>query len=213
MKKLLSLSIVCLALHFTSNAQGARFGITAGAAFSNYDSTIGGTSSNDKSLTGPIFGVLVDIPLSKNFSFQPAINYVQKGSKNDTTADGVTIKAKVTVNSIEVPLNFILKARGNSGNFFIGAGPTFAFAVSGKSNFTNGTDSINRTLKFGSTADDDLKSMDVGANFMVGYCFNNGLMFSANYNAGFSNLMPVSSDGSLKSHYFGIKVGFLIKGR
>ncbi len=81
MKKLLFLSIVCLALHFTGNAQGTRFGITAGAAFSNYDTKIGGESSNDKSLTGPTFGVLVDIPLSKNFSFQPAVITCKKEQK------------------------------------------------------------------------------------------------------------------------------------
>ncbi len=138
---------------------------------------------------------------------------MQKGAKNDTTANGVAISVQRTVNSIEVPLNFILNARGNSGNFFIGAGPTFAFAVSGKVKLTeNGTNSFSTDLKFGSTADDDLKSMDVGANIMAGYCFHNGLMFSASYNEGFSNLMPVSSDGSTKSHYFGIKVGFLLKG-
>jgi hypothetical protein len=154
----------------------------------------------------------VDIPLSKNFSLQPGINYVQKGSKNDTTAGGFAIKSQFTANSIEIPLNFILNTGGSSGNFFIGAGPTFAFAVSGKSKFSDGVDSVTKDLKFGSTADDDLKGMDIGANFMVGYCFNNGLMFSANYNAGLSNLMPVSSDGSIKSHYFGLKVGFLFNG-
>jgi hypothetical protein len=67
-------------------------------------------------------------------------------------------------------------------------------------------------LKFESTVDDDLNGLDTGATFMTGYAFNKGLIFSANYNAGFSNLMPVSSHGSVKSNYFGIKVGFLLKG-
>lgn len=212
MKKLLFLLGTCLALHFTSNAQSARFGITAGAVFSNYDGKVGGESSTDKTRIGMTFGVLVDIPLSKNFSFQPAINYVQKGSKIDTTFDGVTIKDQHIVNSIEVPLNFVFNARGSGGNFFIGAGPTFAYAISGKEKLTDGTNSDSRDLKFGSTQDDDLRSMDIGANFMAGYCFNSGLMVSANYNAGLNNLMPVSSDGSIKSHYFGIKVGFLFGG-
>jgi hypothetical protein len=211
MKKLLSISIICLVLHFTGNAQGTRFGITAGAAFANLDYQVNGQSSTDKTRTGLTFGVLADIPLSKSFSFQPAINYVQKGSKNDTTADGVTIKAETIVNTIEVPLNFVFNARGSSGNFFIGAGPTFAYALSGKGKASDGTNSLSVDLKFGSTADDDFKSMDVGANFMLGYCFNNGFMVSANYNTGLSNLMPVSSDGSIKSNYFGIKVGFMFK--
>ncbi len=211
MKKLLSISIVCLVLHFTGNAQGTRFGITAGAVFANYNAEANGQSSTDKSRTGMTFGVLADIPLSKNFSFQPAINYVQKGSKNDTTADGVTITAQTIVNTMEVPLNFVYNTRGAGGNFFIGAGPTFAYALSGKAKASDGTNSLSVDLKFGSTADDDMKSMDIGANFMAGYCFKNGFMISANYNAGLSNLMPVSSDGSLKSSYFGIKVGFLFK--
>jgi hypothetical protein len=212
MKKLLFLSIFCVAAHFASKAQGARFGVTAGAAFSNYDVKIGGASSTDKSLTGPVFGVLLDIPISSNISFQPAVNYLQKGAKNDTTADGVTLTAKRTVNNFEIPLNFVLNARGDNGHFFIGAGPTLAFAISGKDKLTDGTNSLSADLKFGSTSDDDLRGLDIGANFMAGYCFNNGLMFSANYNAGLSNLMPVSSDGSVKSHYFGIKIGFLLGG-
>jgi hypothetical protein len=211
MKKLLSILIVCLALHFTANAQSARFGITAGATFANYNVNVTGGSITEKTRMGITFGVLGDIPLGKNFSFQPAINYVQKGAKNDTTEDGSTINAQTIVNSIEVPLNLVFNARSTSGNFFIGAGPSFAYAISGKYKLTDGTNSISSDAKFGNTADDDLRSMDIGANFVAGYCFNNGLMLSANYNTGFSNLMPVASEGSIKSHYFGIKAGFLFR--
>ena len=213
MKKLLFISIAFVAFHFTSVAQGTRFGVTAGAAFSNYDVKIDGSSSADKSFTGPVVGVLVNIPISTTFSFQPAVNYLQKGVKNDTTADGVTLTAKRTVNNLEIPLNFVLNTSGDNGHFFVGAGPTFAFAISGKDKVTDGTNSLSANLKFGSTSDDDLRGLDIGANFMAGYCFKNGLMFSANYNAGLNNLMPVSSDGSVKSHYFGIRVGFLLGGR
>jgi hypothetical protein len=214
MKKLFFIVIVCMTSHFIGNTQNTRFGFTGGAAFANYKSKGSSASDNGNSKTGLTAGVLVDIPLSKNFSFQPAVNFVQKGTKDEETSGGVTEKIKLTVNSIEVPLNFLYNAPGNGGNFFIGAGPSFAFALSGKLKFDDGTNSLSENVKFGNGDDDDIKGLDLGANFMTGYCFHSGFLLSVNYNAGLSNLVPGgSSDDKVKSHYFGIKLGYLLNGK
>lgn len=200
--------------YFASQAQNTRIGFTAGASFANYNAKSGGESDNGNSKPGLTAGVLADIPLSKNFSFQPALNFVQKGTKDEQTFGGITEKVSLVTNQIEVPLNFLFNATGNTGNFFIGAGPSLAFGLSGKWKFEDDVNSLTEDVNFGNSDEDDIKGLDIGANFLAGYCFPNGLMFSANYNAGLNNLVPGNSgSGTLKSHYFGIKVGWLLKGK
>ncbi len=215
MKKLLCLTLLFAGCYFTSLGQNTRFGFTAGVSFANYNSKVDGESDNGNSKVGLTAGVLVDIPLSKNLSFQPAVNFVQKGTKDEQTFGGVTEKVSLGTNHIEVPFNFLFNASGNTGNFFIGAGPSLAFGISGKLKYDDGTDSFTEDVKFGSSDDDFMKGFDLGANFLAGYCFPNGLLFSANYNAGLSNLFPGGSggNGTLKSHYFGIKIGWMLNGK
>ncbi len=212
MKKVLLIPIVCLVLHLSGNAQDIKAGITAGVAFANYDTKLGGVDASDKTRAGFTAGLMVDVPLSKNFSFQPAANFVQKGTKETETDNGSTLIASLNVNTIEVPLDFFYNAPGNAGTFFVGAGPSFTYSFSGNWKITDGTDAVTQKLKFGSTEDDDMKRFDMGANFVFGYRLKNGLMFAFNYNAGFSNLIPVSDDGSIKSYYAGLKLGFLFGG-
>lgn len=210
MKKLFVLTVAAATFYFTGNAQNTRFGFTAGATFANYNSKADGESDKADSKTGVTVGVLVDVPVSQHFSFQPALNFVQKGTKDGESGE----KVSIGVNCIEVPMNFLYNTAGNTGNFFIGAGPSFAFAVSGKMKFDDGTNSVTEDIKFGSGDEDLMKGFDLGANFLAGYAFSNGFFLSANYNMGLSNLNPSGSDdGTLKSSYFGIKLGYLLNGK
>lgn len=210
MKKLFVLTVVCATFYFTGNARNTRFGFSAGATFANYNSKLNGESDKGDSKPGVTVGVLVDVPVSQHFSFQPAINFVQKGTKEEEGGE----KVSLGVNCIEVPMNFLYNTAGNSGNFFIGAGPSLAFGLSGKIKFDDGTTSESEDIKFGSGDEDLMKGFDLGANFLAGYAFSNGLFVSANYNMGLSNLNPSGSDdGTLKSSYFGIKLGFLLNGK
>jgi Outer membrane protein beta-barrel domain len=209
MKKIVFIALSIGATYLSATAQGTRFGFTAGVAFSNNTAKIDGEKDHGKSVTGITAGILVDIPAGKHFSIQPAINFLQKGAKDEDMG----LELKMMVNSIEVPLNFLYNTRGEGGDFFIGAGPSVAFALSGKIKI-GGTTPRDIDMKFGNDDDDNLKGMDVGANILTGYCFSNGFFLSANYNLGLTNLYPRgSSDETLKSHYFGIKLGFLLKGK
>ena len=213
MKKVFFISLACIAILVNGNAQNTRIGFTAGTAIANYVAKVGGETDKAKSTVGITAGIVVEIPIAKNFSFEPAINFVQKGTKDEQSSGGLTEKVKLSINCIELPLNFIFNARGYNGNFFIGAGPSLAFAISGKWKLDDGTTTATQSLKFGNGDNDDLKRFDLGANFITGYNFNKGLQFSVNYNAGLSNLIPGgSTDGKLKSHYFGIKLGYFLKG-
>jgi len=209
MKKLLLIALVLISID--TYAQKVQFGITTGLSIANYKSRVDGNTESGKAKAGLTVGLLADIPAGKHFSFQPAVNFVQKGSKDEQTFAGITAKYKLTVNCIEVPLNFLYNTRGKAGNFFVGAGPSFAVAFSGKGKFTDGSNSESTNLKFGNSDNDNMKSFDLGANIMTGFSLHNGILFSVNYNAGLSNLFPHgSSDGRLKSSYVGIKLGYLL---
>ena len=215
MKKLLFLTVVFAGCYFAGRAQNSRLGFTGGASFANYKAKMDGESDNGNSKTGITAGLLVDVPLGDHFSFQPALNFVQKGTKDEQTLGGITEKVSLTTNHIEVPLNFLFNTNGDAGNFFIGAGPSFAFGVSGKWKYEDDQNSLSEDVKFGNSDEDDLKGMDLGANFIAGYSFPNGLFLSANYNLGLSNLVAADpgGDASLKSSYFGIRLGYLLKGK
>jgi len=213
MKKLITIAIAGMLLHTTVYAQ-IRFGINAGAAFSNYTVSNSGSpdqATNFKSRTGFTAGVVLDVPVSNYISFQPAVNFVQKGLKDTETGDGTTLTTTLNVDHLEMPLNVVLNTSGGANGLFIGAGPALAYGLSGQWRITDGTNSITKKVMFGNTEDDGLKKMDLEANFIAGYRFSKGLTISANYNLGLSNLSPVS-DGSMKSHYFGIKAGFTFGG-
>ena len=214
MKQLLATIVICAA-GLASSAQDTRFGFTAGAAFANYHSKVDGETDNGNGKTGITAGLLADIPFGKSFSFQPALNFVQKGTQEEETFMGVTEKTKLTVNCFELPLNLLYNANSNSGTFFIGGGPSFSFALSGKWKYEDGTNSLTEDVQFGDDPDnDDLKSFEVGVNALTGYRFPNGLFIAAGYNAGLTNLFPGGSDdGTLKSHYFSVKLGWLLKGK
>ncbi len=212
MKKIFLLATI-VAFCSQAQSQNARFGFTAGLSIANMHSKVDGESDNGKSKTGILAGVLVDVPISSQFSFQPGLQLVQKGTKDQQTSGGVTEKVKLNINYVELPLNFLYNAKSNTGNFFIGGGPSIGFGISGKWKYDAPGTSLKQDVKFGSSDDADFKRMEIGANFTTGLCFPNGLFIAANYNMGLSNLFPGgTSDGTLKSHYFGIRLGCLLKG-
>lgn len=211
MKKIF-LPAIIIVLCNSAMAQKTGFGFTAGTSIANYHSKVDGESDDGNSKIGLTAGIFADVSLSDNFSFQPAVNFVQKGTKDEETSGGITEKIKLNTNCIEVPLNFIYTTKGSTGKFFIGGGPSIAFSVSGKWKYDDGTDSFTETVHFGNSDDDDLKGLDFGANILTGFQFNGGVFIALNYNQGISNLFPGgSSDGKLHSNYFGIKLGYLLK--
>jgi hypothetical protein len=216
MKKTIIFLTAIFAVHFVSLAQNTRVGFTAGVSLSNYKITADNFSYKGDTKAGITFGVLVDAPLSDHFSFQPGLNFIQKGLNNsEDMGGGVTVKSKSTINLIEVPVNFLYNSNGAGGNFFAGAGPSLGFGISGNSRttYSDGTPEESSDIKFGNTIDDDLKGLDLGANLIAGYCLKSGLMFSVNYNFGLSNLVPKpEGNEKMKSHYIGIKLGWMLGG-
>ncbi|MFI5133846.1 MAG: porin family protein [Chitinophagales bacterium] len=207
MKKTIITLTSLLFFMYAVNAQKASIGFTAGASLANYEAKEDGTNGTDKSKPGFTAGFITNIPTGKNFMIQTGAHWVQKGTiEKDDNGSGGTDKISLTVNSIEIPVNFLFNSKG----FFIGAGPSASFAVSGKLKAND----VSVKAKFGNSDDDVMKGFDFGANILSGYQSAGGFLIMANFNQGFSNLVPGgSNNGTLKSHYFGIRIGYVLKGK
>jgi len=219
MKKSLTLIAIITSLANTAIAQKITYAASAGVSYAN--TFIREKDDHDKWLApeglgskiGFTGGISANIPFSKLFSFQPGINYVQKGFKREE--DGV--KTALMLDYIEVPLNIMFNTRNNdidrkADDFFFGIGPSVAFGTSGKINFTDDTSRVSENVKFGSSDDDHIKRVDLGANIVMGCMFFNNFFFSLNYTVGLSNLSG-DKDTRWTNNYLGFKVGYSFGGK
>lgn len=205
MKKII-LSVALIAGIVTALSAQTRFGINAGVVLANLKGEEAGEEQELDSKIGLTAGIRADVPLSENFRFRPGLNFVQKGGKEEFDFLGTQIKSTITLNYLELPLNFVYNADAGKGKFFIGAGPVFGFGLSGKTKFESGGDESTEDINFGD-GEEEVKSFEFAGNVLAGYECASGLYFQANYNPGFSNLSN-SSDSELKTTYFGFRVGY-----
>ena len=208
MKKIITLIAIAAIAAQIVQAQKSTFGFTAGATLAKQTVKFEGASVSFQSKIGFTAGVAGDIPMGKNVSFMPAINFVQKGSKLKQES----YESTTTLNYIEVPFNFVYRVPGKSGHLFMGGGPSVAYGISGKNKSNDPMDEGNGKVNFGSTEEDDIKPLELAANILLGYQFKNGFNIAANYNLGLNNISPLEG---LKGHnnYFGLRLGMMLSGK
>lgn len=203
MKKLFFLMVIAT---IYTTASFAQIGVQAGATFASFkveDNTTSSANQTSDSKVGLTVGVFTEVPVSTNFLFRPELNYTQKGGKVKTSVGTTSYESKLTLNYLELPLNFVYKA---SGGFFVGAGPVLGYGMSGKIKTKTGSTSTDDKIKFGGDASDDLKAFEFAANLLAGYQVGNSIIITVLYNMGLSNLSN-DSDETFKNRFFGIKLG------
>lgn len=209
MKKFLfSLVLFLLCLQYAGFSQKSRVGISAGAAFARMHSSEEEVNDLQSSSTGYTAGIFVETPLANNFSFQPGLHYVQKGTKTEEDGDGITIALRYA----EMTFNFLYNTNGERGGFFFGLGPTFSAHLPSKIITESGGAETTSDLKFGNTDADDIRGFDYGANIIAGVKTTGGFVLSVNYTRGFRNLIPGDDEGQkLSNTVFAVKIGLLFK--
>ncbi|MES2647593.1 MAG: porin family protein [Bacteroidota bacterium] len=205
--KTMLFSFICLVALTTHSKAQTSFGIQGGATFANQKYSGEGFDLNLDTKVGLSFGLVGVMPISKNFAFRPELNFTQKGAKSSSD-DGMD--GSINLNYIELPLNFVYRMNNDNCGLFIGAGPSVAFGISGKSKSDEYED---EKVKFGNGDDADLKALDLGGNIIAGFQFKNGVFLSANYNLGLNNFIPGEDIDDIKgtNNYFGFKIGFMFK--
>ena len=222
MKKLLFLTTL-IAFSATSFAQ-ATFGAQVGGnlASAKIEQTEGGTTIKQK--TDPKFGFLIgvvaEVPFGSSINFRPELNFIQKGHKFSETTNGGTSTDKVTLNYIELPLNFVYNAPAGSGTVFFGAGPSFGFGISGKDKTTEtNSPEVITDIKFdgkmNSTSNDNkihLKGFDYGANILAGYKMASGISLNIGYTFGFANIIADNNITYKNIGGLSFKLGYMFGG-
>lgn len=202
MKYFLFTMVIAAIFTQTISAQKSAFGFSAGIVNANYSATSEGMTISASSKLGLTFGVMAKLPLTASLSFQPAMNYVQKGAKIDLGGESASIR----LNYLEMPLNLVFNSPENeSGQFFFGLGPSLSYGISGKMKAAGQEEKVH----FGSGEDDIAKPFELGGNILAGYTFRGGFNVAVNYNRGLNN---ISTDASTKEHnyYFGLRLGYLL---
>ena len=200
MKHKLAFAVVCLIIMGSAKAQ-VSYGVQAGVNIANFkgealnslNNVVDLTNGfiNTKSKTGFHVGGYVNIPVTDKISFEPGVQYSQKGyaMKGDLKIDalkflGVNASAKVQAHYIDMPL--VLKAEVAKG-LSIYAGPQISYLV--KNNFQVNTSVLGISLlnkKLNLT--NNFNRMDIGLAGGVGYKFDNGFNVKAGYDYGLSKL-------------------------
>jgi hypothetical protein len=220
MKKQLLLLALFAGLGFTVKAQSKpiSIGLKAGVAFPNISVSDNDFEGELKANTSFYFGGLVDVSLGNTFSFQPGLTLIGKGAKNEyseTDEDGTySVSAKKNLMYLEIPVNLIANFETGAGKVFIGAGPYYGLALSGKNKYEarlngmtiEGEADENDDIQFGK--DGELKRGDYGINFLGGYQLSNGFNIHAGYGLGLGNIAQDSGDSKTKNKLFSIGVGF-----
>ncbi|MEJ5056372.1 porin family protein [Sphingobacterium sp. MYb382] len=163
-----------------------------------------------KNNTGFYVTGFADFALSPQFSIQPGLSLQGKGAKSDFKDADDNFKNTINVMSIEVPVNAVYYIPAGTGNVFIGAGPYIGFNVSGKvkTKGQEGGISIDEknNIKF-SGDEKDMNRIDAGANFLLGYKLENGLLINGGYNLGLTNLVPHATD-KVSNRVLSFGIGF-----
>jgi hypothetical protein len=203
----------------------SKFIIKAGANFANIESTGQTVDAGivPRSIAAFSFGGMTEVRLNTRYYFQPGLFFMNKGYKVDYSANqndySVSLKAKVNVSYIEIPLNIIGKFDAAPGHFLLGAGPYVAYALSAKNkghfqvdgpgtseDISQPTDS---KIEFGD-GEDDMQRLDYGINMLAGYEFLNGRFFNLGYGLGLSNLS--NGEGETAKHrVISLSIGFTLR--
>lgn len=180
-----------------------RPGHTVGANFSTMAFKGREENYNPETSMGIHVGAIVDIPLRKNLSFQPAFLFSSKGS--DFVSD--TADFNLSPIYIEIPLNVISNFGFKGTNISLSAGAYVAYAIGGYRIEIEGdlTD-----LEYGTGESDDLRPFDAGLNFGAGITIKS-LMIVLQYGIG---LIDISAgefkDSELKNRVISISVKSII---
>ncbi|GAA4353426.1 porin family protein [Hymenobacter saemangeumensis] len=227
MKKtaILGAALLASAAFSSAQAQDVRFGLRAGANYSNLAGNVQNESTyNNKA--GFLGGIMINVPLvDDNFlSVQPEILYSQKGFENKPVEYSGLLGGKqvregrVSYNYLDVPVLF----KVNAGGFIAEAGPQYSYLLSANNETRTTTTpplgGAPSTTEAQNKRDvSGLNRNELGYVAGVGYQAENGLSLNLRYTGALSDFVKSDNstyfNGDLKNarhSAFQLSLGYLI---
>jgi hypothetical protein len=179
-----------------SPASSTRFGVTTGftSARMKFESS---SNVNIDPKIGFTAGMYLNVALRKRTEFQSGLLYSQRGAILNFLDFGLSEKFTYTLNYLEIPLNLLFYRNPKRSGLFLGGGPLIGIGLSGK--IKSSTEEFD--IDFGGQ---DLKTLDLGFNFIAGIRSKKGRSIAINYLAG-SN---VGIAQSVSNRYIGVRFGY-----
>ncbi len=211
------LSLLIAVISFSSFAQvkptfGIRGGISAanlqGSAVNNLQNLLGFTNGviTPTGRTGFFGGGYASIPVSDQFSIEPAVYYSQKGYqlRGDLNIKGIgflgaNAKAQLNTSYIDVPV----LAKANFNGFQVFAGPQLSYLANANVRTTAGALGFN-VIDEKMDATNQLNRWDASLTGGIGYEFTSGFNITGSYDYGMSK---VDAGKNVSSYNRVFKVG------
>jgi hypothetical protein len=148
--------------------------------------------------TGFAGGAFLSIGVAQQFTIQPELLYVMRGTKEDTT----DAKLKLDYVALPILIKWMAPTQGKvKPNLF--AGPEVAFLMSAKFDTVGGDFDVK----------DSTKSVDFGLVFGGGLDFDAGsgrVTFDVRYNLGLAKIDDTPTDYTIKNSGFAAFIGYAI---
>lgn len=197
-----------------------------------------GWDTDFSSGTGFSFGVGYSIPVgligSGAFSVQPEFTFIQKGFKTALSGEinigepyyDFILSQHIKLNYLEVPVLAKIEFGTPTAKFSFIAGPSFGYALGGKTKGTLTLDDgyetykekANGKIKFGDQPDDEYftndiyidNRTDIGLQVGAGVTLHNKVVFEVRYGLGFTNLSD-DDDSANRAVQFTVGVPLTLK--
>lgn len=203
-------SILILAVSISGANAQIGYGPELGFNSSNYTGKSLGKNISNSPKYGGMFGGILEKELSEKFYLLPGLFYYRNGYATSYAGGNKTI----AINTFEVPVSISYKfGPPLRVKFFIGAGPYFDINYGGQVVTNVAPIYSTYNIKIGSTADNDIKTFDLGMSAWGVYQITRGLFFRARYQYGFFNMLPKGdANNSLYNRSFSLSIGYMFPG-
>ena len=211
----IALALMSLAAHPVS-AQ-VSIGGRIGASISDLSVDTRDVPPDLDSKTGLVVEAFADIPLSPGLSFQPGIQYAQKGASATDTSEGQEFTLELSFDYVEVPLllRYAFPTTGALGVSLYG-GPSLAFEASCEVTLQGTSVTLTIGCDEGGQqgVEVNTKSFDLGVLFGGGISVPAGpgrLTVDVSYDMGLTNISSdAQDDESVKNRAFYITAGMAL---
>lgn len=208
-KSMLLISALFLSVTLMAQTDKVKLGVKAGLNLSSLSFDESELNSSNK--TGFTAGVMVEIPLTKNFSLQPELLYSQQGSKSSFFDSDVTnsqYKSTITLNYLNIPVMlkyYVLKGLS------LQAGPQIGILLKANNKYQDNFLGYDNHESF------DLKDystgVDTAVNFGLGYQFKDRFYTDLRYTISYSNVFKEGDanhfiNNDMKNRVFQITIGY-----
>lgn len=183
MKKIFLLigMIVVFITHLRAQTEfGLRVGVNAPSyAYGDLEAL-----SSAKSILSFYVAGYVDARIGKNLHLYPEVSLQGKGARIVKSGELGGSEIVQRVNWVDFAFNFLHKSPlATLGAFYVGAGPYLGFAMNGENKYPDGTSSAVIIYK-----ENAVKSIDYGANVLVGVKVGSRFSLNVGYRQGIANI-------------------------